>query len=201
MARLSFSSSKGQDNWPPQVLIFASCCKLKKKKCLWMNLDYHRSSVAWLFFVLIMQLHLFFFIMSFQIAPIYTIFHTKRARKLAARGYPHLQVAVNFKRKHPHVWIWTTTEEVLLGFLLCPHYAASSLMSFQMAPIFTTFIPKGQENWFPEAHIFSSCCKTPSYMNLDYHRMSVARLSFLSSLCSFRVTSLEQLSIAEFSGE
>ena len=90
-----------------------------KRKHSWMNLDYHRRSMAWL--------------NSFHLHHI----SYPKGKKIGYQRYPYSQVTVNFQKKHPHVSIWTTTEGVWLGFLFRPHYAASSL-SF---PLWISVLP------------------------------------------------------------
>ena len=113
------------------------------------------------------------------------ISHILRTRTLAARGIHFCEYRNNK----------TTSESILAHcakyyYEKCDfcwrhsgvplHWIPISIwnLSFRISPIF-----EGQENWLPEAPIFAK--KTPSCMNLDYHRRSVARLSFSSSLCSF----------------
>jgi hypothetical protein len=60
------STSKGQDNWPPQVLIFASSNKLQKHTLMYeFGLPQKECGSAF-FFVLIMQLRLFLFLCESQ---------------------------------------------------------------------------------------------------------------------------------------
>ena len=129
-----------------------------KRKHSWMNLDYHRRSMAWL--------------NSFHLHHI----SYPKGKKIGYQRYPYSQVTVNFQKKHPHVWIWTTTEGVWLGFLFRPYYAASSLSLPFVIPFTPPYISKGQDNWPPQVLIFVSCCKMKkhSFMNLDYHWRSMA---------------------------
>ena len=81
------------------------------------------------FFVLIMQLRLLCHSKWLPFTPL----PYPKGKKIECQRHTYLQVAV----KHPHIWIWTTTEGVWLGFLFRPHYAASSL-SF---PLWISVLP------------------------------------------------------------
>ena len=94
-------------------------------------------AVNWKKYMLMNELCSFVsFLMPFKIAP-FTPPSIPKGLETGCQRYPCLQITINFQKKHAHVWIWTTTEGVWLGFLFRPHYAASSL-SF---PLWISVLP------------------------------------------------------------